>query len=221
MRLALTFILVVSAAACSAAEKKGADSILTADDKSYLLNLARQTVRWHLKDGRVPKPRKSELSGGVKRKLGCFVTLNHKKKGLRGCIGTFSRSRPLYSNVVSLAVSAAHDRRFRSDPVTYEDLKDVRIEISVLTRPKELSFESPEDLLKQLRSGVHGVILYTRYGNSTYLPQVWEDIPEKTRFLSRLCRKQGAPPDTWRKDFRNIKVEIYEAIVFHEESYGR
>ncbi len=216
MRLALAFILLASAAACSAAEKKDTDSILSPEDKACLLNLARQTLSLHLKDGRVPKPRKSELSDGVKKKLGCFVTLNNKKDGLRGCIGAFTRSRPLYSNVVSLAVSAAHDMRFQSDPVTYEELDEITIEISVLTRPRELSFKSPDDLLKQLRPGKHGVILYTRYGNSTYLPQVWEQIPEKAGFLSRLCRKHGAPLDTWKKDFKNIKVEIYEAIVFHE-----
>ncbi|MFW6151537.1 MAG: AmmeMemoRadiSam system protein A [Verrucomicrobiota bacterium] len=216
MRLALAFILVMSAAACCAAEKKDTDSVLSSEDKACLLNLARQTLSRHLKGGSVPNFQENGLSDGVKRKLGCFVTLNNKKDGLRGCIGTFTRSRPLYSNVVSLAVSAAHDRRFRGDPVAYEELEQITIEISVLTRPRELSFASPDNLLKQLRHGKDGVILYTRYGNSTYLPQVWAHIPDKAVFLSRLCRKHGAPPDTWRKDFKNIKVEIYEAIVFHE-----
>jgi hypothetical protein len=66
-----------------------------------------------------------------------------------------------------------------------------------------------------------GVIIETRYGSSTYLPQVWEQLPDKEVFLSELCRKHGAPADTWKKDYKNIKVFTYQAVVFGEEIYGR
>lgn len=202
-------------------EATGEDSTLNPKDKAYLLNLARQAVCWHLGHQEVPEPDEKAVSENVLKKLGCFVTLNHKTKKLRGCIGTFERSQPLYKNVISRAVAASRDRRFRFDPMTYEELKDIEIEISVLTEPKDLAFDSPEDLLGKLRPLVDGVILRTRYGGSTYLPQVWEQIPDKEDFLSNLCRKHGAPLDTWKRDYRNIRIQIYQAIIFHEKSHGR
>ncbi|MFC1498513.1 AmmeMemoRadiSam system protein A [Verrucomicrobiota bacterium] len=204
----------------TASESK-TNTVLSAQDKTYLLDLARQTVCWHLKYKTTPTPDKNKLSKNVQKKLGCFVTLEHKQKGLRGCIGIFERSQPLYKNVISRAIAACHDGRFRSDPVTYEMLKDIKIEISVLTEPKDLSFDSTEDLLKKLRPMIDGVILYTRYGNSTYLPQVWEQLPKKEDFLSYLCRKHGAPMDTWKKGPKNVRIQTYQAIVLHEESSPR
>lgn len=213
--------LIVLSAGHSLALESTINSTFTGQDKSYLLNLARQTVCWHLKYDAIPEPDKSELSEKVLQHLGCFVTLEHKEKDLRGCIGIFERREPLYKNVISRSIAAAHDSRFRLDPVTYEEMENIKIEISVLTEPRDLAFDSPDELLSKLRPYIDGVILYTRYGNSTYIPQVWQQIPKKEDFLSRLCRKHGAPMETWKKDFKNIKVQTYQAVVFHEESYGR
>ncbi len=192
------------------------EEILTDTDKAYLLQLARQTVSMYLKDKTIPSPDETELTDNVKQKLGCFVTLEHRKRGLRGCIGIFERNKPLYKNVISRAVLATQDSRFWRDPVTYQELKDIDIEISVLTAPKNLPFKSPEDLLSQLRPNLDGVILYTRYGHSTYLPQVWEHFSRKKDFLSNLCQKHGAPKDTWKKDFQNVQIQTYQAVVFSE-----
>lgn len=218
-RLILMVALLACTIASSVAAETETNTVLTAVDKTYLLNLARQTVYWHLKHHTTPVPAENALSANVRRKLGCFVTLKHKQKGLRGCIGIFDRSEPLYRNVITRAIAATHDGRFRQNPVTYQELKDIELEISVLTEPEPLSFTSSEDLLDKLRPLVHGVILLTRYGNSTYLPQVWEQIPDKRQFLSYLCRKHGAPMDTWKKE--NVRVQTYRAIVFHEDAYGR
>lgn len=189
---------------------------LTAGDKAYLVKLARQTLEQYLKDRSVPKPDEAKLSPALKEKGACFVTLEKKTSGLRGCMGTFSFSEPIYKTVIDRAIAAAtEDPRF--NPVSYDELKDIKLEISVLTVPKELPFSSPEDLLSKLVPMRDGVVLSTRYGGSTFLPQVWEQLPNKEEFLSELCMKHGAPPYTWRDDYRNIKVEIYEAIVFGEE----
>ena len=197
------------------------NSIISPEDKSYLLNLARQTVLWHLKSKVKPQPTEKELSNNVRQQLGCFVTLQSNSKGLRGCIGTYERSQPLYKNVISHAIAATHDSRFRSNPVTYKELKDIKIEISVLTEPKDLNFDSPEELLSKLRPLIDGVILYTKHGSSIYLPQLWEHFSKKEDFLSHLCQKHHAPMDVWKTDYKNIGVQIYQAIVFCEDSSDR
>ncbi len=217
----LLFLMFLMAPAWVANCAEEENAMLTDNDKQCLLNLARQTVSWYLTDGSAPQPDRNQLGDNVKRKLGCFVTLNHRERGLRGCIGIFERDRPLYENVVSRAVAASQDSRFRMNPVTVGELKDIGIEISVLTEPQDLSSSSPADLLSKLRPMVDGVILYTRYGVSTYLPQVWEHFKTKEEFLSHLCRKHGAPADSWRKDYGNLRVQTYQAIVFHEDGYGR
>lgn len=61
----------------------------------------------------------------------------------------------------------------------------------------------------------------TKYGHSTFIPQVWKSLPDKKDFLSALCEKHGAPGDTWKKDYKNIRVFTYQAIVLSEEVYGR
>ena len=99
-------------------------------------------------------------------------------------------------------------------------MKDIKIEISILTVPKELTFSSPDELLDRLKPLRDGVVLKTPYGSSTYLPQVWEQLPNKETFLSSLCAKHGAPYNAWR-NVENISVSTYQAIVFHEDEYGR
>lgn len=222
LRSIFLFLLVVNLFITYATEDKE-KSILTDQDKQYLINLARQTLCWYLKDQSTPAPDEKELSENARQKLGCFVTLNHKKKGLRGCIGIFERREPLYKNVISRAIAAATlDTRFSYDPVTYVQLKDIAIEISVLTAPEDLQFSSPDDLKSKLRPMIDGVIIITKYGSSTYLPQVWEHFDNnKDDFLSHLCKKHGAPAGIWKKDFKNVKVQTYQALVFHEESSER
>ncbi|MDD5085840.1 MAG: AmmeMemoRadiSam system protein A [Candidatus Omnitrophica bacterium] len=190
---------------------------LTAEDKSYLVKLARQTLEQYLKDKSTPVVDEAKLSSALKEKGACFVTLEKKQSGLRGCMGTFSFGEPIYKTVIDRAIAAATgDPRF--SPVSYDELKDIKVEISVLTVPKELPFSSPEDLLSKLVPLRDGVVLTTRYGGSTFLPQVWEQLPNKEEFLCELSMKHGAPPYTWRDDYKNVKVETYEAIVFGEEN---
>lgn len=195
---------------------------LTEQEQRFLLKLARDTITLYLKDRSSPKIDEKELSDNLKQKLACFVTLNHRKTGLRGCIGMFERTTPLYKNVISRAIAAStQDTRFEM-PVALSELKDIQIDISVLTEPKDLPFSSPEDLLAKLRPNIDGVILYTRhgYGQSTFLPQVWEQLPNKEEFLGHLCMKHGAPANAWKADYKNTRVQIYQALVFHEPGFG-
>ncbi|MEA3560495.1 MAG: AmmeMemoRadiSam system protein A [Candidatus Omnitrophota bacterium] len=195
------------------------DEKYTLKEKQYLLNLARRALGSYLKNGIVPEVQAGSLPEILKEKRACFVTLTERGHKLRGCIGLFEAKAPLYENVINRAIAAAtKDPRF--SPVTYDELKDIGIEISVLTLPEELKFDSPQDLLSKLQPKEDGVIIYSRYGSSTYLPQVWQQIPDKEIFLSHLCNKQGIPFDYWRTNYKDIRVEIYHAIVFSEKQGG-
>jgi len=212
--LTLCFILT-----CYLTHGFAQDFSLSNSEKKYLLNLSRQTLYWYLKDASIPAPDESAISGKLKENRDCFVTLNKKDVGLRGCIG-FGGPKSLYKNVIDRTIAAAtKDHRFPK--VEYKELKDIKIEISVLTEPKEINFDSPSDLLNKIRAMKDGVILFTRYGASTYIPKVWESIPTKERFLSTLCMKHGAPPDTWKTDYKNMKVATFQALAISEQVYGR
>lgn len=190
------------------------------NEKIYLLNLARKTLYWYLKDGAIPSVDETKLSDNLKQKKACFVTLEKRGVGLRGCLGMFEPvNTPLYYNVIDRAIaSATKDHRFA--PVKYDELKDIKVEISILTTPEDLKFKDAKDLVSKVKPLEDGVILSTPYGSSTYLPQVWEQLPNPDDFLSNLCKKHGAPLDYWKKKPQNIKVQIYHAIVFGEEIYG-
>ncbi|MBU0992689.1 MAG: AmmeMemoRadiSam system protein A [Proteobacteria bacterium] len=190
------------------------------NDKACLLNISRYTLQKYLTDGDYPFVDKTKLPASLHQKRACFVTLSKKGTGLRGCIGLFEPDQPIYFNVMDRTIYAAtRDPRFR--PVSIDELKEIKIEISILTIPEPLHAKSPDELLQNLRPGTDGVILETRFGSSTYLPQVWEQLPDKVSFLSHLCEKHGAPPDIWKNDFKNIRISIYQAIHFEEDEYGR
>jgi AmmeMemoRadiSam system protein A len=119
----------------------------------------------------------------------------------------------LYEGVRKNALNAAfRDPRF--SPLTLHELEQVHLEISVLTVPRKLSFRGGEDLKRQLRPNIHGVILSQGGRSSTFLPQVWEQLPDKEEFLEHLCLKGWMDKTCWKDP--KTKVEIYEAEVFSE-----
>lgn len=204
---------------CVPCQKAAQGANFSDTDKEFLIRLARNTLTGYLKDGSILKIDEKQVSENIRANGACFVTLIKKGTGLRGCIGIFERRLPLYQNVIDRAIRAAvNDPRFPK--VRYDELKDIKIEISVLTAPEKILFNSPDDLLVKLRPKKDGVILKTKYGSSTFLPQVWEQIPDKEQFLSYLCRKHGAPGMTWKTNYKDIEVQTYQAIVFGEETYG-
>jgi AmmeMemoRadiSam system protein A len=121
----------------------------------------------------------------LKEDRGCFVTL-HKYGQLRGCIGTIEPVCLLAECVEENARNAAFkDPRFPR--LSAEELPDIDIEISVLSVPERLDFKDGNDLKRQLRPNVNGVILSHGMRRSTFLPQVWEQLPDKELFLEQLC----------------------------------
>ena len=116
------------------------------------------------------------------------------------------------------AVAAAlEDPRF--PPVNAREVNRIKIEVSRLTRPVPLEYKDASDLLSKLRPHVDGVILRDAFRRATFLPQVWEKIPDPAEFLDNLCYKMGANPELWRK--KHLDVLIYQVEEFHEPASSK
>lgn len=141
----------------------------------------------------------------------CFVTLTQNGE-LRGCIGTLQAHRPLLADVKSNAVSAAiHDPRFM--PLSVEELDITTVEISLLSSTTAMDVRDEADALALIRPNVDGIVFeYGRY-RSTFLPQVWEQLPQPRQFMAHLRRKAGLPEDFWEE---GVKLSRYTVTKWKE-----
>lgn len=144
-----------------------------------------------------------------------FVTL--KQNGaLRGCVGSLLPVRPLIEDVRHNAVAAAsRDPRF--EPLAPRELDAVEIEVSKLTVPEPMPFTDEADALAQLRPGVDGVVLRCGARRATFLPQVWDSLPQPAAFLASLKRKAGLEPDFWDDE---VRLERYRVRKWSESDAG-
>ena len=124
-----------------------------------------------------------------------FVTLT-QNGNLRGCIGSLEAYRPLALDVAENAIAAAfRDPRF--PPLGPEELDFTRVEVSLLDVPKPMEFSDEADALARLRPGIDGLILAYGHRRATFLPQVWESLPDRQQFMAHLKMKAGLPADFW------------------------
>jgi len=173
-----------------------------------LLTLARKAIQSKLEAKQIKIDEKTKTQ--FNKKQACFVTLTLNNQ-LRGCIGSLLPHQSLYQDVVENSANAAfHDPRFL--PLTKSELKQVKIEISILSIPKKLKYKNSQDLLKKIKS--KGVIIKHGWNSATYLPQVWEQISEPEEFISNLCIKAGLPPDTWKSE--KLEIQTYEVEKIKE-----
>lgn len=136
----------------------------------------------------------------------CFVTLTQWGQ-LRGCIGTLEARRPLLADVKANAVAAAlRDPRFA--PLAVTELEHTEIEVSLLSPMQAMHFDNEADALAQLRPGIDGVVLEFERYRSTFLPQVWEQLPAASDFLAQLKHKAGLPPGFWAKGLRLHRYSV-------------
>ena len=185
---------------------------LTLEEQKTLLRMARDAMERGVKREKLPPLDESALTPRLREEGASFVTLTVRGQ-LRGCIGALEPYQSLAEDVREHAVAAAlEDPRFPA--VSERELKRIEIEVSRLTRPIILEYENAEDLLSKLRPHVDGVILRDAFRRATFLPQVWEKIPDPTEFLNNLCYKMGASPDLWRK--KHLDVLTYQVEEFHE-----
>ena len=185
------------------------------EEKAALLKLARSSVEAYVRTGKVPAT-PDELAKRwplLAEPRACFVTLR-KHGELRGCIGSLEPRRPLLEDVRMNAVSAAvNDPRFV--PVSAEELTDIDFEISVLDRPRPLEGVPVAQLPDWLGKHKPGLIIEYKGRRSTFLPSVWEDVPDPNEFLEHLCRKQGSPGDCWRDP--TTRLSVYGSLKFAEK----
>ena len=188
------------------------DDKLIEAEKRTLLHLARQALEAGVRGLPLPPIDASTMTPVLTAGGASFVTLTIHGE-LRGCIGALEPYQPLAEDVREHAVAAAlEDPRF--PPVSRQELDRIEIEVSRLTLPRSLEYRDAEDLLSRLRPHMDGVILRDGFRRATFLPQVWEKIPDKAEFLDNLCYKMGAAPDTWRR--RHLEVLTYEVEEFSE-----
>lgn len=160
------------------------------DAGAELLGIARASIESSLLGTRLPEVERADW---LRQAGATFVTLT-RDGALRGCIGSLEAVRPLGADVAANAVAAAfRDPRFSA--LTHEEWPRCRAEVSLLSAPKRLCFGDEEELLAQISAGEDGLILEAEGRRGTFLPQVWQSLPDKTAFLKELLRKAGLPAD--------------------------
>ena len=186
---------------------------LNLEEQKILLRLAREAMERGVRGEEIPPLELDFLPTCLREDGSSFITLTLRGQ-LRGCIGALEAYQPLAQDVREHAVAAAlKDPRF--PPVKEDELSGIQIEVSRLTCPAPLEYSDSNDLLSQLRPHVDGVVLYDDlYHRATFLPQVWEKIPDCEEFLNNLCYKMGLEPDLWRR--KHFEVFTYQVEGFHE-----
>ena len=177
-----------------------------------LIKLARETISKKLGRSAAALDPPALAATELQARRGTFVTLTIDGQ-LRGCIGSLEASESIVDGVRRNAVNAAfHDPRFPG--LKPEELDQVAIEVSILTDPKPLAFRDGQDLVAKLRPHVDGVILRKGSARATFLPQVWEQLPQPQKFLSHLCLKAGLPADAWQRG--PVEILTYQVQYFEE-----
>jgi AmmeMemoRadiSam system protein A len=188
---------------------------LTRAEKVQLLRLARQGLEAAVLSQAPPALPEPAVTPALIRPGCSFVTLTELGE-LRGCIGGLVAEEPLWRDVQRRAGQAALDD-YRFIPVEPAELPHIEIEVSVLSAPVPLAYSTPDDLLAKLRPHVDGVVLRQGPARATFLPQVWEHVPDPQQFLAMLCEKLGARPDAWRRE--HLEVETYQVEEFREPEF--
>ena len=177
-------------------------------DQEILLRVAHNAIGHGLRRGIPASIEPETYSAPLREQAASFVTL--KSDGaLRGCIGTLQAVRPLVNDVNENAYAAAfRDPRF--PPLSDRELNGLQISISILSAPELITFSSEGDLVDQLRVGVDGLVLEEGQRRGTFLPAVWEALPDPSAFLRQLKIKAGLHPDYWSD---TLRVYRYHAEI--------
>lgn len=185
------------------------DVRLTLAQRQQLLHAARHTISTRLAGPDLPALDSQQYDPALSVKRSSFVTLKSAGR-LRGCIGSLIATRSLLLDVVHNAAAAAfQDPRFK--PLHAAEFAGIELHISVLSQPQPVAVASRAELLTMLQPGKHGLILQTGKQRATYLPSVWETLPEPEQFVRELRAKAGLPREGWSD---NTQVSIYHTEEF-------
>lgn len=186
---------------------------LSREQQNQLLALAKNSIEYGLQNGRPLPVNLADFSPELTVKRATFVTLQ-KHHQLRGCIGMLEALRPLAEDIAKNAFAAAfNDPRF--PPLRDDELADLEIHLSILSTPEPMLFSSEQNLLTQLQPGIDGLIFQVGHRRGTFLPSVWEQLPEPEQFLRHLKQKAGFSSDYWSD---NIQVFRYRVEIIPDSS---
>lgn len=188
----------------------GCDKMLTKEDGNYLLKIAKKAIENYVNNNEkieIPK----DCPEHMKENLGVFVTLN-KNQNLRGCIGYPEPIMPLINAIIDSAISAAvRDPRFPE--VTKKELNELDYEITVLTKPKLIKVNIPEEYPNQINIGEDGLIIEKGFFKGLLLPQVATEYNmDSEEFLSHTCMKAGLKPNAWLNE--NVEIYKFQGQIF-------
>ena len=187
-----------------------AHSSLNKDQQQQLLTIAKNSIQHGLATGKPLKVELSDFSTELTEHRATFVTLQ-KQGQLRGCIGMLTAIRPLVEDIAENAFAAAfQDPRFPA--LAAFELSELEIHLSLLTPAEAIVFSSEADLIGQIQPFIDGLILQEGTRRGTFLPSVWEQLPEPQQFLRHLKQKAGLPPDYWSDTIQvfRYRTEIIE-----------
>lgn len=180
---------------------------LSEQDQITCIQVARASILYGLKTGKPHLMEPKEYSEDLQRLSASFVTLNTEGQ-LRGCIGTLDAHQPLINDIAENAYAAAFkDPRF--PPLTKHEFSQLSMEISILTEPETMTFDSEQELLQQVQAGVDGLILQYNFNRGTFLPTVWHQLPDKKEFLDHLKVKAGLDSHWWNSDVSVRRFHTY------------
>jgi len=190
--------------------------LFTDEEKKLMLYFARESITQFVKWGNILEVKANEIPNEkFIENSASFVTLNEGGR-LRGCIGMLEARRPLIRDIILNSVAAStEDPRF--PPVRLDELDDIIISISILTKPIKLFLKNSEDILDKLVVYKHGLIIEKGWARATFLPSVWNEINDKKEFLKHLCLKAGLDKDEWKKN--GMDFFVYETIEFSESDF--
>ena len=179
------------------------------DEKQLLLKLAHDAIAYGLKTHKLMPIDINKYPENLQKQGASFVTLQINKQ-LRGCIGSLEAHQPLIKDIVHNAYAAAFsDPRF--PPLCEDEFSKLDIHISILNKPEPMQFTSEQDLINQLRPGIDGLILSDKGRRGTFLPSVWESLPDPVLFFTHLKLKAGLPHDYW-SDTLTVQHYTVESI---------
>ncbi len=184
--------------------------------QDFVIKLARNAIENYVKNKNmisIPEKYPEQLN----QKRGVFVTIYKKvkdKKHLRGCIGIPYPDKPLIEGIIEASVSASTDPRF--PPLSLEELTDITIEVSLLTKPDLIEVKNPKEYLEKIKIGKHGLIIKKGVKGGLFLPKVPVDQEwDVQTYLENLCLKAGLLPDSWLDS--DVKIYKFQAEVLEEK----
>jgi len=185
---------------------------LPVSDQQTLLDIARRSIERGLRDERRAPFMSGDYSAALSTPRASFVTLKIQNE-LRGCIGTLEAVRPLAEDVHENAYAAAfRDPRFH--PLAPSEWHGLRLSLSILSLPQPLLVGSESELINTLRPGIDGVIFEYGQRRGTFLPAVWEALPQPREFVRQLKLKTGLPANFWAE---TLRIYRYTAASIEED----